>query len=80
MIGKDSLKELTSTYIIEAPYRLIGKRIERIFPLFNDLKQNLMKADIKITFPTYVSYIIFFPLLAFLIVFSTSSSSTFRIE
>ena len=70
MIGKNSRKELTSAYIIEAPYRLIGKRIERIFPLFDDLKQNLMKANIKITFPTYVSYIIFFPLLAFSIVFS----------
>jgi flagellar protein FlaJ len=60
------------TSIVEAPYRLFGRRLTRFLPLFKDLKANLLKADIKITFQTYITYIFFFPILAFIIVFSVT--------
>lgn len=56
--------------MVEAPYRLFGRRLARFLPYFGDIKTNLLKADIKITFQTYVSYIFFFPILSFIIVFS----------
>jgi flagellar protein FlaJ len=48
------------------PYRITEKRLERFLPYFEDLKEDLLKADLKIDFPIYVSYILFFPTLAFI--------------
>jgi flagellar protein FlaJ len=67
---KEIKKGLMLASIVEAPYRVFGRRLTRFLPLFKDLKDNLLKADIKITFQTYVSYVFFFPILAFIIAFS----------
>jgi len=45
------------------PYRLLGERISRLLPLFGGLEKQLLKANIKVSFPAYVAFTLFFPLV-----------------
>jgi len=51
-------------------YRLLGERIARAFPLFEDLRPNLLRSGKMIHFEAYVSLIVFTGILAFGIGFS----------
>ncbi len=60
MSKKKADKEISGANFLTVPYNLFGKRLTRALPFFEDLKESIMKADIKIDFPTYVSYMLFF--------------------
>lgn len=47
------------------PYRVIGDKIARLLPLFEDLRLALVKANMKVAFQAYVAFIIFFSSIAF---------------
>ncbi|MCW4032436.1 MAG: type II secretion system F family protein [Candidatus Bathyarchaeota archaeon] len=66
MSKKEGKKGLIAPSFFMAPYRIVGKRLDRFLPYFEDLREDLSKADLKIDFPIYVSYILFFPTLAFI--------------
>ena len=55
-----------------APYRLLGNRLDGFLPYFENLRDNIMRANLKISFPNYVSYILFFPGIAFIVIFVTT--------
>jgi flagellar protein FlaJ len=63
---KEEKKKVIDPSFFMAPYRIAGKRLDRFLPYFEDLSEDLSKADLKIDFPIYVSYILFFPTLAFI--------------
>jgi len=44
-------------------YQVIGKRIARLLPFFNDMGVNLRRSGIKISFKAYVSFAIFMSML-----------------
>jgi archaeal flagellar protein FlaJ len=45
-------------------YDLLGKRIERLFPQFQDLHAQLKKGGVRITYKAYVSFMIFISIIA----------------
>ena len=49
--------------------RILGNSINRILPHFEDLQLKLLKSGMKVSFPAYVSFVIFSTLVAFLGVF-----------
>jgi len=51
------------------PYRILGDKIARALPFFEDLKLALIKADMKVVFQAYVAFILFFSSIAFLSIF-----------
>jgi flagellar protein FlaJ len=55
--------------VLFTPYRLIGDRLTRLLPLFESLRPNLARSDLKISFPIYVAYMLFFSNVAFVAVF-----------
>lgn len=46
-------------------YNLLGKRIERLFPQFQDLHVQLKKGGVRITYKAYVSFMILISIIAF---------------
>lgn len=50
--------------ILLSPYRMVGDRIVRVLPLFEDLKGTLERARLKIAFPAYVAFMLFFSSVA----------------
>jgi flagellar protein FlaJ len=54
-----------------ASYRLLGERITRLIPLFEDLRPNLLRSGKRIHFEAYVSMIVLTSLIAFAGGFST---------
>ena len=46
-------------------YDLLGKRIERLFPQFQDLHAQLKKGGVRITYKAYVSFMIFISIITF---------------
>ena len=50
--------------ILLSPYRMVGDRIVRVLPLFEDLKGTLERARLKIAFPAYVAFMFFFSSVA----------------
>ena len=46
-------------------YDLLGKRIERLFPQFQDLHVQLKKGGVRITYKAYVSFMIFISIITF---------------
>ena len=48
-------------------YNLLGKRIERLFPQFQDLHAQLKKGGVRITYKAYVSFMIMISIIAFII-------------
>jgi len=59
-------------FLILAPYRLLGDKINRLLPPFQDVEKKLLKANIKITFPAYVAFMVFLSLLAGVLIFASS--------
>jgi flagellar protein FlaJ len=55
--------------VLFTPYRLIGNRLTRFLPWFGSLRPNLARSDLKISFPIYVAYMLFFSNAAFVTVF-----------
>ena len=49
--------------------RILGGSVNRVLPHFEDLKSKLLKSGMKVSFPAYVSFVVFSSLLAFLGVF-----------
>jgi archaellum biogenesis protein FlaJ (TadC family) len=46
-------------------YNLLGKKLERLFPQFEDLHTQLKKGGIRITYKAYVSFMFFISIIAF---------------
>jgi len=46
-------------------YNLLSKRIERLFPQFQDLHAQLKKGGVRVTYKAYVSFMIFISIIAF---------------
>ncbi|MEM2865372.1 MAG: hypothetical protein QXR65_08940, partial [Candidatus Bathyarchaeia archaeon] len=46
--------------VILSPYRMLGDRIIRVLPLFEDLRESLEKARLKVAFPAYVAFMLFY--------------------
>ena len=76
MTEEEVAEEPSTPSTLIAPYRLIGDRLTRVLPFFEDLKVNLLKANLKIAFPVYVAYMLFFSTVAFTAVFAVASIST----
>ena len=55
--------------VLFTPYKLIGDRLTRFLPLFESLRPNLARSDLKISLPIYVAYMLFFSNAAFVAVF-----------
>jgi len=53
-------------------YRLIGERIARAIPLFEDLRPNLLRSGKRIHFEAYVSLVVFSSMLGFLLGFAAT--------
>jgi len=58
--------------LILSPYRLLGNRIVKVLPQFEDLKESLIKSRLKIAFPAYVAFMFFFSSLAVAVTFAIS--------
>ncbi|NYT00988.1 MAG: hypothetical protein GKB99_04625 [Methanocellales archaeon] len=71
MSEKETKKGVSITSFLAAPQQFMGKSLDRLLPLFNDLKANLLRANIKISFPTYVSYNLFFPSVSLIAIIAT---------
>lgn len=46
-------------------YNLLGKRLERLFPQFEDLHTQLKKGGVRITYKAYVSFMFFISIITF---------------
>jgi archaellum biogenesis protein FlaJ (TadC family) len=46
-------------------YRYFGKRIERLYPQFNDVHVQLKKSGMRVTFKAYISFMILASIIAF---------------
>jgi len=55
---------------ILSPYRILGERITRVLPLFEDLRESLEKARLKVAFPAYVAFMLFYSVTAAASVFA----------
>jgi len=51
-------------------YRLLGERIARVFPLFEDLRPSLLRSGKRVHFEAYVSLIVFTAIIALVVGFS----------
>lgn len=47
-------------------YRVFGERIDRVLSLFEDLRPGLLRSGLRVSFPAYVSLILFSSLIALL--------------
>jgi flagellar protein FlaJ len=56
--------------LVLMPYRLLGDRINFMLPPFRELEKQLLKANIKVTFPAYVAFMLFFSCLGGVSVFA----------
>jgi len=45
--------------------RILGNSVNRVLPHFEDLQSKLLKSGMKVSFPAYVSFVIFSSILAF---------------
>jgi flagellar protein FlaJ len=54
-------------------YRLVGQRIARVIPLFEDLRPNLLRSGKRIHFEAYVSLIAFTSVIAFAVGFAITA-------
>ena len=48
-------------------YKLLGKRVQRLLPHFQDLHSQLKKGGVRIAFPAYVSFMILASIIAFIV-------------
>jgi len=48
------------------PYRLIGGRLTKLLPFLEGLRESLTRSNLKISFPIYISYMLFFSSVAFI--------------
>jgi flagellar protein FlaJ len=55
--------------IVLAPYRLLGSKLERLIPLFGGLERQLLRANAKIAFPAYATFLMCFSCLGGLVIF-----------
>jgi flagellar protein FlaJ len=69
---KASNKVLSIPDPIVYPYRVLGEKIVRIAPFFQDLKPKLLKANLRIDFQAYIAFILFFSSIASFGVFITT--------
>jgi flagellar protein FlaJ len=69
---KASNKVLSIPDPIVYPYRILGEKIVRIAPFFQDLKPKLLKANLRIDFQAYIAFILFFSSIASFGVFITT--------
>ena len=69
---KASNKVLSISDPIVYPYRILGEKIVRIAPFFQDLKPKLLKANLRIDFQAYIAFILFFSSIASFGVFITT--------
>lgn len=69
---KASNKVLSIPDPIIYPYRILGEKIVKIAPFFQDLKPKLLKANLRVDFQAYIAFILFFSSIAFFGVFITT--------
>nr|MDO8134719.1 type II secretion system F family protein [Candidatus Njordarchaeum guaymaensis] len=48
-------------------YELLGKRVQRLLPHFQDLHNQLKKGGVKIAFPAYLSFMILMSIVSFIV-------------
>lgn len=48
-------------------YKLLGKRVQRLLPHFQDLHNQLKKGGVRIAFPAYLSFMILASIIAFIV-------------
>jgi archaeal flagellar protein FlaJ len=79
-IGSEVLRASTATSdnpnafqsLIIVPYRLLGSHIDRLLPRFGVLQKQLLRANIKIAFPTYVAFMLLFSITGGMIVLGST--------
>ncbi|MEM2122267.1 MAG: type II secretion system F family protein [Candidatus Bathyarchaeia archaeon] len=62
-----------------SPYRMLGDRIVRVLPLFEDLGESLEKARLKVAFPAYVAFILFYSVTAGAVAFALTFLLSFLV-
>lgn len=69
----EDAKSESSSHRFFAPWlvtqRILGSSVNRVLPHFEDLQLKLLKSGMKVSFPAYVSFVLFSTLLAFFSVF-----------
>ena len=74
-LSKKAMKE-GPVSALKAPWLLgfqyLGERIEKYLPYFSDLRPNLQKAALKISFQSYVSMMVLFSAISFIAAFGVS--------
>ncbi len=62
-IGSDLMKsgETSDSFnaVVLGPYRLIGGRAERLLPMFGNMENQLLRGNVKVAFPAYVTFMLF---------------------
>ena len=48
-------------------YKLLGKRVQKLLPHFQDLHNQLKKGGVRITFPAYLSFMLLVSIIAFIV-------------
>jgi flagellar protein FlaJ len=66
-------KKTEGTKIWQFAYNLLGNKLERVFPKFQDIRKNLHRALFKVSYRAYVSFMVFISILAFLVTSACSS-------
>ena len=54
-------------------YRLLGERVARVLPFFEDLRPNLMRSGKRVHFEAYVSLVVLSSLIAFVVGFAVTA-------
>ncbi len=48
-------------------YKLLGKRVEKLLPYFQDLHNQLKKGGVRISFPAYLSFMLLMAIVSFIV-------------
>ena len=67
-------KKTEGTNMWQFAYNLLGNKLERVFPKFQDVRKNLHRALLKVSYRAYVSFMFFIFILTFLVASACSSA------
>jgi len=65
--------------LILVPYKLLGDRINKLLPRFGELEKQLLRANMKVAFPAYVAFTIFFSIVGGAVVFISTFLISFLV-
>jgi flagellar protein FlaJ len=72
MKSEDARERGESQDLVLAPYRLMGDAVSRLLPLFKGLDKTLLKANMKVAFPAYVAFTVFYSAVGAASIFTPS--------